>query len=114
LKQEEPIVADYTPEQIEEMRAAVAAADAKKAEEAAAIHAAYLAPVKTLCESAAYREVAITLQTIVADYVEDNSLNIHVNALAEIMPRLAGIIGVSLTVPAAPVAPAPEGDTNGE
>lgn len=104
-------MADYTPEQIEEMRAAVAAADAAKYEAAAAARAAYLAPVKALCESAAFREVANTLTSIRGDYADDGNLAVHVNALEEIMPRLAGAVGVTL---AAPVAPAPEGKTDGE
>lgn len=104
-------MADYTPEQIEEMRAAVAAADAAKAQAAAEARAAYLAPVKTLCESAAFREVVDALETIKSDYVEDDNLNIHVNALAEIMPRLATIIGVSLVAPASQTE---EGTTDGE
>lgn len=106
-------MADYTPEQIEEMRAAVAAADAAKYEAAAAARAAYLAPVKTLCDSAAFREVASTLTSIKANYADDGNLAVHVNALEEIMPRLAGAVGVSLVPAVVTPTPAPEGNTNG-
>ena len=85
---------EYTEEQIAQMRAVIAADDARKAAERQAIHQAYLAPVKTLLGGAEYAAVYAQLHDMRANYAADDSLSIHVNALEEIMPRLALAAGV--------------------
>lgn len=94
---------DYTPEQIEEMRAAVAAADRAKAEELAALRAALYAPLKTLTDSEAWSTVYAALSEAKDTFAEDQFFSVHVKALAEIMPRL--VENVALYVPLDPAGP---------
>jgi hypothetical protein len=102
-----------TPEEIEAARAMVAEADRRKAAEEQALREAYMEPVRSLVSSAAWTEVLEGLQSIADQYEGTADLSVHVNALAEIMPRLETIAGVAAPVPA--LAPAQvEGATNGE
>lgn len=83
-----------TPEQIEAARQMVADADRKAALEAQAKHDAYLAPVRDLIGSEAWATVLDMLDNIRENYEADNTFSVHVNALAEIMPRLANVVPV--------------------
>jgi len=98
----------YTEEQLDEMRVAIAADDARKAAEGQAKRDAYMPPLKALLNSDCYRDTLEALKDLAANHQDDGSLSIHVNALAEIMPRLANAAGVSLDPvaedPAAPEA----------
>ncbi|APX65594.1 hypothetical protein AV944_06745 [Sphingomonas sp. LK11] len=92
---------DYTNEQIEEARAIVQAADQKARDEAEAKRAAYIAPVTNLVNGDAYSAVYTALCSMRETYESDGRFSLHVNALAEIMPRLAVEIGVAMTPPTA-------------
>jgi hypothetical protein len=88
------VTPEYTEEQIAEMRAVIAADDARRAAEQLARREAYLAPVKALLASPEIGKVYAQLHDMRANYAADDSLSIHVNALEEIMPRLALAAGV--------------------
>lgn len=90
---------DYTNEQIEEARAIVAAADAKQRADAEAKRLAYIAPVTNLVNGADYLAVYAALSAMRSTYEDDGRFSLHVGALADIMPRLAQEIGVTLTLP---------------
>lgn len=104
-------MAEYTEEQLAEMRAAVAADDARRAQEARDKRDAYIKPVRDLIDGPEYAAVLTGLRDIKAHYADDDFLSVHVNALAEIMPRLVDVVGysygVSGTATAPAVAPAP-------
>ena len=101
-------MAEYTPEQIEEMRAAVAAADAAKVAAQAAARAAYIAPVKNLLDSDEFKTVEATLRDLHTNFAADGNFSIHLDAVVN------GINGLSfvVTLPINPPAPAPEGNTD--
>lgn len=94
-----------TREEIENMRAMVAAADAAAAAEAAAERASYMAPAKNLCESDEFAFVLKSVQDMIAGYEGDEHMLAHLNGLAMIMPNLSGAAGVAL--PDSTGAPAP-------
>ncbi len=97
---------------IDEMRAAVAAADAAAAAEREALRVAYMAPVTTLLKSSQWKKVLNDLTAIKGTYAEDGSISVQVNALAEIMPRLAQVVGIFADADAAtPPAPTPTPET---
>jgi hypothetical protein len=89
---------EYTEQQIADMRAVIAADDARKAADQLARREAYLAPVKTLLAAPEFGKVYAQLHNMRANYAADDSLSIHVNALEEIMPRLALAAGVAFPV----------------
>jgi hypothetical protein len=97
-----------TPEEIEAARAMVAEADRVAAEEAQARHNAYLAPVRDLIASEAWTTVLDKLNEIREGYAADDSLSVHVDALAEIMPRLVGVVPASPVPVVQPQASEPE------
>lgn len=105
-------MSEYTPEQIEEMRAAVAAADRAMAEHLAALRAAYYQPLKTLTESEAWSTVYTALASAKDTFAEDQFFSVHVRALAEIMPRL--VENVELYVLLDPLPEEPEDEGSGE
>lgn len=94
-------MADITPEKLAEAQAIVAAANRQAAVEAEAKRAAYFAPVKELVDSAAWRTVVETIQTVAKTYADDNLLSTHVKALAEIMPRLQTTVATAVPVTSA-------------
>lgn len=96
---------DYTNEQIEEARAIVAAADAKKRVDEEAKRLAFIAPVTDLVKGTEYRAVYEALVAMRSTYEDDGRFSLHVGALADIMPRLAQEIGVSLTLPEPVISP---------
>lgn len=95
-----------TPAEIEAMRAELAAYDAAKAAEAEAERLAYLAPVTSLIESDAFRRVYRDLGALRDTYTDNGNFGLHVEALHDIMPRLAQAAGVTIG--------SPEGNDDGE
>lgn len=89
---------DYTPEQIEEARTIVAAAEKKARDEAEAQRLAYLAPVTNLVTGDAFKAVLSEVRAMREAYEDNGSFSVHVNALSEIMPRLAQAAGINLDV----------------
>lgn len=104
-------MADYTPDQIEQMRAEVIKADRLAAEEKAAQEAAFLLPLRQFTNSAAFQEVLATVPTIKAAYRDDTRFAAFIDNLVIGMPALAERAG---PLPVVAVTPAPEGDTNGK
>lgn len=94
-------VTEYTEKEIEQMRAVVAAADAKRAAEAAAAYEELMRPIRELVTSEAFREVASKLAENEARYVEVDNVGVHISALALIMPRLTGAVGFASAIPSA-------------
>ncbi len=88
-----------TPTEIEAMRAEIAAYDAAKAAAAEAERLAYLVPVTTLIESDAFRRVYRDLGDMRDAYADNGNFGIHVEALHEIMPRLAMAAGLTIGSP---------------
>lgn len=94
---------EYTPEKLAEAQAIVNAELKRQAEEAAAVRAAYWAPVKSVVEGDAWKTVVASIKEIVVTYAADNLLSTHVAALSEIMPRLEA--AVASAAPSAIVTP---------
>jgi hypothetical protein len=86
---------DYSPEEIEKMRAQVAAADMARAEEARQKRLAYLTPVTELVNSPEWTVVLNKLTDMTKMYENDQFFSVHVTALAQIMPRLVETIGTT-------------------
>ena len=91
-------MADTTPtaptaDQIEAMRAEVAAYDADQAAAAQAAKDAHLLPARNLAASAAYLKVQSDLAALQSEYADDASINVHTDALALIMVNLSNAAG---------------------
>lgn len=87
-----------TSAEIEEMRAAVAAADAEVAAQRAADRAAYIQPLADLVASPAWAEVRDRARAMRPDYADDSAIAVHLNPLADFMTRLTGLLPVSAAV----------------
>lgn len=103
---------EYTPEKLAEAQAIVNAELKRQAEEAAALRAAYWAPVKAVVEGDSWKAVVASIKEIVVTYAADNLLSTHVAALSEIMPRLEAAVASAapsaiVTPPVIIVTPAP-------
>ena len=96
-------MADYTEQQIEEFRAAVAAADRAKAEAELEKRRLYLEPVKSLVEGDEFKHVRRTLEEIKATYEDDNRISFQLNAIVDIIPRLIQEVDSAVSAVAPPV-----------
>ncbi len=93
---------EYTPEELARAHQIIAAEQARQAALAQARADAYAAPVRDLVGSNAWSDVVTAVTDIHSTLEPDNNLSVHVGALSEIMPRLAGLIPpVIITQPVA-------------
>ena len=104
-------MADFTPEQIEQFRAAVVEADRKAAEEKAAQEAAYLMPLRQFTNSAAFQEVIAAVPAIKTAYRDDTRFAAFIDNLVIGMPALAERAG---PLPVVTTTPTPEDNTDGK
>ena len=81
-------MADYTPQQIEEMRAAVQQADRLAAEQRVAEENAYLLALRNYTNSAAYAEVTAAIVAIKATYRDDERFAPFIENLMLGLPTL--------------------------
>lgn len=91
----------YTDDEIAQMRAAITEIDRKNAEAAQAKRAEYMKPLVDLLTGDCFRTTLAMLKDIAANYSDDGTLSIHVNALVQIMPNLMQAAGVPLIDPMA-------------
>ncbi len=82
-------ISNLTPAQIEEARAIAAAAMEQERAQAEAARLALLAPVTGLVNSPSFRRVYADLAALRSTYSDNGNFSVHLNALHEIMPRLA-------------------------
>lgn len=99
----------YTPEQIEEMRAAVAAADAETAEAERLEKKAFFEPLKTALDNERGRSFYNSLVPLANafdgdEYPENASIRAHLEAIVNILPNLYNAAGVAITDTPEPVA----------
>jgi hypothetical protein len=92
----------YTPAQIEEMRAAVAAADAEAAETARIEKDAFFEPLKTALDNDCGRSFYASLDALREsfdgdEYSENANIRAHLGAILSIMPNFYAAAGVELT-----------------
>lgn len=92
----------YTPEQIEDMRAAVNAADQAKAEADLLAKETFYAPLKAALDNEGYRAVFNDLHALETsfdgvEYPENDNLRIQIKSAVMILANLASAAGVSLT-----------------
>lgn len=99
----------YTPEQIEEMRAAVAAADAEVAEAERLEKEAFFEPLKSALDNERGRSFYNSLVPLANafngdEYPENASIRVHLDAIVNILPNLYNAAGVAIAEVAEPVA----------
>ena len=79
---------ELTQQQIDEMRAALAAYDAQVAQAKSAQDAEFVAPLKAIINSKAYKAVADQLTALIDTYKDDFYIHAHLNAIVTAMPNL--------------------------
>lgn len=97
---------DYTPEQLDEMRAVIAAADAIKAEQ----RGSYFDRAKAITRMECYTDLQDALADLRLNYGSHDDLTPHVNGIAKIMQALRDVVGMLdvpevITIPMEPVQP---------
>ncbi|MEB3061028.1 hypothetical protein VJJ74_07710 [Parvimonas micra] len=93
------------PMTMAEMRAAVAAEDARLLQEAHNQRVAYFKPVMDLVDSAEFATTYEALKNIKANYAADELLSIHINALVDIIGRLIPVINANRPLAISTTAP---------
>jgi hypothetical protein len=82
---------------IEEARKMVDEDNARIAKEIEEKRLAYLEPIKAMVESEGYKLVHDACARIKAEFPDDGSFSVHLDALMQIMPRLAYLAGTKIS-----------------